>query len=175
MSSSFPCLSEEGLLFWGRVSHCLYERNVNEVTAVLFLSTWWCRGQASPWTAWKLTFSFRFLDLHVHCTHIHTGSKAAAAEGDAKGFWSFSTVSTKDLHTEKDLLFFYGCKTHKYTRKCICPCESDMYVNGFTSKHSVQIITVNYVFFVYYDQMHICMKAYIVKWAIYAFASLYFT
>lgn len=37
-----------GIAFWGRDSCCLSERNVNEVTAVLLLSTWWCRGQVLP-------------------------------------------------------------------------------------------------------------------------------
>lgn len=42
-----PTSQHRRITFGGRDSCCLYERNVNEVTAVLLLSTWWCRGQVS--------------------------------------------------------------------------------------------------------------------------------
>lgn len=96
-----PTSQQRRITLWGPVSRCLYERNVNEVTAVLLLSTGWCRGQVSPRTAWEMTFTFRSSDMYVR-THTHA-QILLLQTGVRKALWAFSAAPTQDP----------TCKTHK--------------------------------------------------------------
>lgn len=107
--SSLPTSRCRGITLWGRVSRSAFMRGMSMKSLLYCFSPHDGAEDKSP-PGQELTFTFRFLDMHVCCTQrqsVHTHTHTQTLLGKKMGFWSLSAASTEGLQ-------------HTNTRMCLC-------------------------------------------------------